>query len=57
MLNVTFSMHCMSILYKRKRAYFTTLTIILIAHELWHFEEKHCVEYANKVGLVKDTCM
>jgi uncharacterized cysteine cluster protein YcgN (CxxCxxCC family) len=42
---------------QRKHAYFTTLTIILVAHELWYFEEKRCAKYANKVGLVKDTCI
>ena len=27
---------------------------ILIAHELGHFEKKHCVEHVNQVRLVKE---
>ena len=42
--------------YVPKNTYFTTLTVILVAHKLWHFEEKRYAEYANKVGLVKYAC-
>jgi hypothetical protein len=39
LLNITFSCTAHLFCVPIKHVYFTTLTIILVAHELWHFEK------------------
>jgi hypothetical protein len=44
MHNVTFPCTAHLFCVPRKHKYFITLTVILVAHELWHFEKKRCAE-------------